>query len=221
MIAHEAAPPPDEAAPVVGDYQLMRRLGSGAMGEVWLGRHTTTGTLAALKLLRQSLKSRDRVAKTFDRERRAIGRLGHPHIVALFDVGKDWLATAYVDGTDLARRLKTPIDPAAAVHLTLQIASAFGTSDTALPGGSPGTAPPGAGEGGGLSDSSVLMRRSKGYLSGDGTPSGATARTGGVLWSRTAGVFAGEPFGRCCAGMAPAAAISSNIAIVCFISGLV
>jgi serine/threonine-protein kinase len=61
---------------------------------------------------------------TFDRERRAIGRLGHPHIVALFDVGPDWLATAYVDGTDLARRSKTPIDPATAVHVTLQIASA-------------------------------------------------------------------------------------------------
>ena len=109
----------------VGDYQLLRRLGSGAMGEVWLGRHTLTETLAAVKLLRQSVKSKERVRKTFDRERRAIGRLGHPHIVALFDVGDDWLATAYVDGTDLARRLKTPIDPAAAVHITLQIASAL------------------------------------------------------------------------------------------------
>jgi serine/threonine-protein kinase len=109
----------------VGDYQLLRRLGSGSMGEVWLGRHTLTETLAAVKLLRQGAKSRDRVRRTFDRERRAIGRLAHPHIVALFDVGDDWLATAYVDGTDLARRLKTPIDPATAVHLTLQIASAL------------------------------------------------------------------------------------------------
>jgi len=110
---------------LVGDYQLMRRLGSGAMGEVWLGRHTLTETFAAVKLLRQNVKSKERVLKTFDRERRAIGRLGHPHIVALFDVGDDWLATAYVDGTDLARRLKTPIDPAAAVHITLQVASAL------------------------------------------------------------------------------------------------
>ncbi|HXU74852.1 MAG TPA: alpha/beta fold hydrolase [Polyangia bacterium] len=124
MIANDAAPPPD-ATPTIGDYRLQRRLGSGAMGEVWLGRHTVTGTLAAVKLLRQNVKSRERVAKTFDRERRAIGRLGHPHIVALFDVGPDWLATAYVDGTDLARRLKTPIDPATAVHLALQIASAL------------------------------------------------------------------------------------------------
>jgi hypothetical protein len=110
---------------VAGDYQLLRRLGSGAMGEVWLGRHTLTETFAAVKMLRQNVKSRERVLKTFDRERRAIGRLGHPHIVALFDVGPDWLATAYVDGTDLARRLKTPIDPGAAVHITLQIASAL------------------------------------------------------------------------------------------------
>ena len=122
MSASAATP---EAAPTVGDYHLMRRLGSGAMGEVWLARHTLTGTHAAVKLLRQGIKARDRVARTFDRERRAIGRLGHPHIVALFDVGPDWLATAYVDGTDLARRMKTPLDPAAAVHLTLQIASAL------------------------------------------------------------------------------------------------
>jgi serine/threonine-protein kinase len=109
----------------VGDYQLLRRLGSGSMGEVWLGRHQVTGTLAALKLLRQNVKSRDRILRTFVRERRAVARLSHPHIVALFDVGPDWLATAYVDGTDLARRLKTPIDPATAVHITLQIASAL------------------------------------------------------------------------------------------------
>jgi serine/threonine-protein kinase len=121
---NDLAPPP-AAAPTVGDYQLLRRLGSGAMGEVWLGRHELTETFAAIKLLRQSVKSKERVRRTFDRERRAIGRLGHPHIVALFDVGPDWLATAYVDGTDLARRLKTPIDPATAVHITLQIASAL------------------------------------------------------------------------------------------------
>jgi len=120
----DLAPPPAPAT-TVGDYQLLRRLGSGAMGEVWLGRHQLTETFAAVKLLRQNVKSKERVQKTFDRERRAIGRLGHPHIVALFDVGADWLATAYVDGTDLARRLKTPIDPASAVHITLQIASAL------------------------------------------------------------------------------------------------
>jgi hypothetical protein len=116
---------PSAASPIVGDYQLIRRLGSGAMGEVWLGRHQLTETFAAVKLLRANVKSKERVRKTFDRERRAIGRLGHPHIVALFDVGTDWLATAYVDGTDLARRLKTPIEPATAVHITLQIASAL------------------------------------------------------------------------------------------------
>lgn len=122
------SPPAARAAPeprTVGEYQLMRRLGSGAMGEVWLGRHLVTETFAAVKLLREDTRARDRVLETFEREWRAIGRLSHPHIVALFDVGPNWLATAYVDGTDLARRLRTPIDPAGAVHLTLQIASAL------------------------------------------------------------------------------------------------
>src|SRR3954466_13692524 len=96
------------AANRVGDYQLLRRLGSGSMGEVWLGRHTLTESLAAVKLLRQNVKSRERARKTFDRERRAIGRLAHPHIVALFDVGPDWLATPVLDGQHLPRPAHNP-----------------------------------------------------------------------------------------------------------------
>jgi serine/threonine-protein kinase len=110
---------------IAGDYELVRRLGSGAMGDVWLARHSMTGSSAAVKLLRQSNRARDRLRASFDRERRAIARLSHPHIVALFDVGPDFLVTAYIDGTDLQRRLHTPIDPASAVHITLQIAAAL------------------------------------------------------------------------------------------------
>src|SRR5688572_59650 len=114
---------PDERR--AGDYRLERRLGRGAMGEVWLGRHARTGALAAVKLIRGGPQARERVARFFARERRAIARLSHPHIVALFDVGPDFIVTAYIDGSDLARRLETPIDPARAVEIALQIASAL------------------------------------------------------------------------------------------------
>ena len=91
----------------------------------------------------------------------------------------------------------------------------LGTSDAGLPGASPGTAPREAGERGALSDSSVLMSRSKGYLSGEGTPSRLAAPDAGVLWSRTGGLFAGALlFGRCCAERALA---SSSIPMMFFI----
>ena len=66
-----------------------------------------------------------KVQRFFAREQRAIARLAHPHIVRLLDFGPGFLVTAFVDGHDLARRLQTPIDPAAAVRYVVQIASAL------------------------------------------------------------------------------------------------
>jgi pimeloyl-ACP methyl ester carboxylesterase len=120
----QPAPPVGEA--IVGDYQLVRRVGRGAMGEVWLARHTRTEGIAAIKLLRDdSEKSRERMRRFFARERRAVARLIHPNIVPLFDLGPDYIAMRYIDGPTLARRLATPIGPAAAIEIAMQIASAL------------------------------------------------------------------------------------------------
>jgi hypothetical protein len=121
--ARAATAPPEQR--VIGDYRLERRIGRGAMGEVWLGYHLETGVRAAVKLLRPDLAGKGRFVRLFARERRAVARLNHPHIVGVFDVGPQHLATAYIDGTTLARRLEAPIDPAAAVAIALQIASAL------------------------------------------------------------------------------------------------
>ncbi|HEY5921036.1 MAG TPA: protein kinase [Kofleriaceae bacterium] len=124
---HEAtreAAPPD--ALLAGDYQLVRRIGRGAMGEVWLGRHTRTGGIAAIKIVRaDSPRSRERMRRFFARERRAVARLSHPNIVPLFDLGADHIAMRYIEGPTLARRLATPMDPSAALDIALQIAAAL------------------------------------------------------------------------------------------------
>ncbi len=116
---------PSPADRRAGPYVLERRLGSGAMGEVWLARHADSRATAAVKVLRKSAATRQRVRQFFDRERRIVARLGHPHIAALFDVGADYIATAYIDGADLARRLHTPVDAIQARQWFLQIASAL------------------------------------------------------------------------------------------------
>src|SRR5277367_5986257 len=109
----------------VGDYELLRRIGSGAMGEVWLAKHRVTGGVSAVKLLHPAVASRERAQRFFARERRAIARLAHPHIVALHGMGDGFIATAYIDGADLSRRMQTPIEPRVAVRFALQIASAL------------------------------------------------------------------------------------------------
>jgi Protein kinase domain/Alpha/beta hydrolase family len=107
----------------VGGYALVRRIGSGGMGEVWLGQHVVSGTLGAVK--RVSPLVAGPVEEFFRREGRAIARLAHPHIVPVVEVGDDFVITAFVDGQNLQRRLQTPIDPADAVRIVRQIASAL------------------------------------------------------------------------------------------------
>jgi Protein kinase domain/Alpha/beta hydrolase family len=107
----------------VGSYALVRRIGSGGMGEVWLGQHVVSGTLGAVK--RVSPLVAGPVQDFFRREGRAIARLAHPHIVPVIELGDDFLVTAFIDGANLARRLQTPMDPATAVRIVRQIASAL------------------------------------------------------------------------------------------------
>src|SRR5688572_5198105 len=70
---------------VVSGYVLERRLGRGAIGDVWLGRHELTLRLAAVKLLPRQLDAQTRAL--FAVERRAAARLAHPHIVPVFEHG--------------------------------------------------------------------------------------------------------------------------------------
>jgi hypothetical protein len=113
--------PPHER---VGSYVLVRRIGSGGMGEVWLGRHVVSGTLGAVKRVAPHVGGP--VEHYFRREGSAVARLAHPHIVPVVELGDDFLVTAYIDGSNLARRLQTPIDPGIAVRYARHIASALG-----------------------------------------------------------------------------------------------
>jgi len=113
---------------VVGDYRLQRRLGSGGAGEVWLGWHVHTDRPAAIKLLTHASRGRGAGRRSFDREWRAIARLSHPNVVHLYDAGPNHLAMAYVDGPNLAHRLRSPMEPAQALFIALQIASALSHS---------------------------------------------------------------------------------------------
>jgi serine/threonine protein kinase len=91
-------------------YRLLRWLGSGGMGSVYLAEHQVMERRVALKVIRRDLTNNPRLVERFHREVRAAGRLSHPNIVAAFDAERagatHYLVMEYVEGTDLARLVK-------------------------------------------------------------------------------------------------------------------
>jgi serine/threonine protein kinase len=91
-------------------YLLLHLLGRGASGEVYRVRNTLAGNILALKLLMEESGRDSELVQRFFREARAINRIGHPNIVAVFDAGYadtiPYLAMEYLAGESLAQLLE-------------------------------------------------------------------------------------------------------------------
>lgn len=91
----------------IGPYEVLRKVGSGGMGTVYLGRHVDTGLEAAVKVLPSSLAREPGTVDRFEREIDAMRKLTGPHIVRLFESGHDeatdqmFFAMEYVEGETL------------------------------------------------------------------------------------------------------------------------
>jgi serine/threonine protein kinase len=96
---------------VLGSYVILDKIGEGGMGMVFKGRHRRLNRTVAIKVLPPAVTKNPAAVKRFLREVEAAARLSHPNIVAAFDAAEDkgiyFLAMEYVDGFDLARRVKT------------------------------------------------------------------------------------------------------------------
>ncbi|MEZ5966511.1 MAG: SUMF1/EgtB/PvdO family nonheme iron enzyme [Planctomycetota bacterium] len=90
-------------------YRLMRRLGAGGMGEVYLAEDLRLGRRVALKLIRRERKHSDEVRRRFDREARVVAGLEHPTICPVFEVGEcdgvPFMAMRYLAGCSLAEAI--------------------------------------------------------------------------------------------------------------------
>ena len=108
-LAHESAAveSTDNYPRSIGEYEIVRPLGSGGMGRVFLARHTKLGREVALKVIADHRLSDSSVRKRFEQEMQAIGRLSHPNIVAAHDAREidstAVLVTEYIDGLDLGQ----------------------------------------------------------------------------------------------------------------------
>lgn len=109
----------------IGRYEIVRPIGAGGMGEVFLARDPTIDrALAVKRVLLGHTDEAEELKQRLLREARAAGRLIHPHVVTLFDAGEAedglFLAFELVDGPDLGRRMKSP--PPLVLREVLEIA---------------------------------------------------------------------------------------------------
>lgn len=90
-------------------YTIVRQLGSGGMGEVYLAQHPRLPRRDALKVLPASVSADSEYRERFSREADIAATLWHPHIVAVHDrgefEGQIWISMDYVEGTDASRLL--------------------------------------------------------------------------------------------------------------------
>jgi eukaryotic-like serine/threonine-protein kinase len=113
-----------------GDYEILDEIARGGMGVVYRARQKSLDRLVALKMiLAGQLAERDDVVR-FKIEAEAAGRLRHPNIVTVFDVGSNagqhYFTMDYIDGPSLARHLAAgPMSNREAATILLQLARAL------------------------------------------------------------------------------------------------
>ena len=94
-----------------GRYEILDKLGEGAMGVVYRAQDAALGRVVALKMLSAELGGEEELHQRFQREAEAIGRLSHPHIVTVYDMGDAegqlYMAMELLEGHDLRRLVET------------------------------------------------------------------------------------------------------------------
>lgn len=116
---------------VIAHYRILKRLGKGGMGEVFLGEDTKQhGRKVALKVLPPELTKDDSRVRRFKQEARAILALNHPNILTIFEIGETestfYIATEFIEGETLRQCLwRNPIKVDEALGIAIQVAMAL------------------------------------------------------------------------------------------------
>ena len=114
-----------------GRYQVVRQIGRGGMGVVYLARDSTLEREVAYKVLPEQLRENPNALKNFLREAKAAAQLNHPNIVTVYDAGESehgfYLATELVEGTMLKETVQRrgSVSSAGVIYIVRQMAEAL------------------------------------------------------------------------------------------------
>ncbi len=111
----------------LGPYEITSLLGVGGMGEIYRARDTRLARDVAIKVLPAALALHPDRLSRFEQEARAASALNHPHIVALYDVGRErglaYIVTELLEGQTLAERIaQGPVPVRKALDYVVQVA---------------------------------------------------------------------------------------------------
>jgi serine/threonine-protein kinase len=115
----------------IAHYRILRRLGKGGMGEVFLAEDTKQhGRKVALKVLPEELTRSQSRLRRFKQEARAVLALNHPNILTVFEIGESadgyYIATEYIEGETLRQCLwREPLRLDEALGVAIQVAMAL------------------------------------------------------------------------------------------------
>src|ERR1700688_4863728 len=104
---------PTDQPQQIGRYRIEKILGRGGFGLVFLAHDGQLQRLVAIKVPHRKLVDRPEAAEAYLTEARTVANLDHPNIVPVHDVGSTddcpgYVVSKYIDGTNLATRLKQP-----------------------------------------------------------------------------------------------------------------
>jgi serine/threonine protein kinase/Flp pilus assembly protein TadD len=114
----------------ISHYRILEKLGAGGMGEVYLAEDLKLGRKVAIKILSEEYTTnRDRLHR-FEQEACAASALNHPNILTIHEVGNDegrhFIATEYIDGTTLRRKMSAShLEMREVLDVAVQVASAL------------------------------------------------------------------------------------------------
>jgi serine/threonine protein kinase len=129
--------PPDPADPLISQlvadrYKVLRKLGEGGMGSVYLAEHVVIEKKFALKVLAPELARRSDLVARFLQEARSASRIGHENVIDIMDFGQSpdglvYIAMEFLDGKDLGEivRAKGAMQWPEARDIVLQICRAL------------------------------------------------------------------------------------------------
>jgi eukaryotic-like serine/threonine-protein kinase len=129
--ADAPAPLEDLSGRVLGDFELVRRLGVGGMGQVYLARQKSLKRQVAIKILRAELAANTTALRRFQAEAEAVANITHANIVQVYAIGADaglhYMALEYVDGRTLRDLLEKKGIPDLPLAITIirQVAAAL------------------------------------------------------------------------------------------------
>ncbi len=123
------------AGRTIGHYEIVKQIGVGGMGEVYLAKDNKLDRNVAIKILNEEYSAHDSNLERFSREAKAASALNHPNILVIYEIGEfdqiNYIASEYVKGKTLREVIKgSPMKTSEVLDIAIQIAGALSAAHT-------------------------------------------------------------------------------------------